>query len=706
VLVIAGDVTAAQARPLVEKYFGSIPAGPVNHPAMATVPTLARAKSVAMKDSVATTIIQRYWAVPGLLDKRLAALDIGGSVLGGLASSRLDKIMVRDEKLAVAVSAQLIPLQRAGIFNVSAYVKPGVDPALVSKRLDQALADYIANGPTQDEVQRAVMSEVSERIRGLEKIGGFSGKAVTLAEGQTYAHDSDFYKTTLASYASITPAAVRAAMQQWLRRPALTITLSPGQRAAYSEAKAVSPPKAGADKTEGATKGNRTIPPVGQLASLQFPAITHTRLSNGIPVEYARRTAVPVTHVALAFDAGSAADSPSGRGLADMTMSLLDDGTSKLSSQQLAEAEERLGAEISAQNGGDRSYVMLNALSPNLAQSLDLMTDITRDSAFRPDDIDRIRAQLLTSIAQQQKDPQRVASRVLPAVLYGSNHPYGGPPSGDPKAIARFSRDDFAAFRDRWLRPDDVKIFIVSDRPLSEIQPLLEERFGHWTAPTAAKGVKSFSALPPRPASPRILLVNRPGAPQSSIIGGELLPIAPSADIVPFDTANDVLGGTFLSRLNMDIRETKGWSYGVNGDESVVEHAIPYMVSAPVQADRTGDALAALNQDMAEFLTSKGVTQEERDRTVANNVQRLPGQFETSGAVLSAMMSMDVLKRPDNYYETLPARYRAQTPASLDQAARAVLDPKGFTWIVVGDAAKVRPQLEKLGIPIEEVEAP
>src|SRR4051794_19796491 len=231
VLVIAGDVTAAQARPLVEKYFGDIPRGPVNNPAMAAVPTLAKARTVEMKDHVATTIIQRYWAVPGLLDKRLAAIDIGGSVLGGLASSRLDKILVRDEKTAVGVSAGLTPLQRAGIFSVSAYVKPGVDPAVVAKRLDEIMADYLAKGPSADEVQRAVMSEVSNRIRGLEQVGGFGGKAVTLAEGQTFAGDSDFYKKTLASYASVTPAAIRAAMQQWLKRPPLTIILPPGERA-------------------------------------------------------------------------------------------------------------------------------------------------------------------------------------------------------------------------------------------------------------------------------------------------------------------------------------------------------------------------------------------------------------------------------------------------------------------------------------------
>jgi predicted Zn-dependent peptidase len=696
-------VKPAEVRALVEKHFGSIPAGPINHPAQAPVPTLKAPKNIAMKDAVATTIIQRYWAVPGLLDKRLAALDIGGSVLGGLASSRLDRILVRDEKVAVAVTAQMIPLQRNGIFNVSAYVKPGVDPALVSKRLDQILAEYIAKGPTQDEVQRAVMSEVAGRIRGLEQVGGFGGKAVALAEGQTFAGDSDFYKRTLASYAAITPAAVRTQMQQWLRRPALTITLSPGEREAYTEAKSVAAADAPKPKSEGAVKGNRPIPPVGQLASLDFPDITHTSLSNGIQVNYAQRTTVPVTQIALSFNAGTSADSPQSRGLADMTMSLLDEGTSTMTSQQFAEAQERLGASVGSSNAGDRSYVMLNALSPNLAPSLDLMKDVVTDPAFRDDDLGRIKTQTLTAIAQQQKDPTRVANRLLPRVLYGPSHPYGGPPAGDPAVIAKIARGDLIAFRDRWLRPDNAKLFVVSDRPLSEIQLLLEARFGHWTPPSVARGVKAFVAPPARPTAPKILLINRPGAPQSSIVGGQLLPVDPKGDIVALDLANDVLGGTFLSRLNMDLRESKGWSYGVNGDFSVSEHAVPYVVAAPVQADKTGEALAAMNADIQEFLTTSGVNQEERERTIANSANRMPGQFETAGSVLSAMMTMDVLGRPDNYYETLAARYRAQTSATLDQAIRGALDPKGFTWIVVGDASKVRPQLDKLGLPIEVV---
>jgi predicted Zn-dependent peptidase len=704
VLVIAGDVTAAQAKPLVEKYFGSIPAGPVNHPTMATVPTLAKAKHVELHDQLAFTVLQRYWAVPGVLSKQLAALDIGGSILGGLSSSRLDEKLVRNEKVAVQVSAGLTPLQRAGIFSITAYVRPGVDPAVVNKRLDEILADYLAKGPTQDEIQRAVMSEVSGRIRGLEQVGSFNGKAVALAEGQTLAGTRNFYKQTLDEYAAVTPAAVRSALQQWLRRPALSITLSPGERGGYEEAKTVA--AAAPKKDEGiAVKPTRTIPPVGPLQPLSWPTIQHARLSNGIELVYANRNAVPLTQVALSFDAGGAADPVSQRGLGAMTLGLLEQGTATLSSQQVAEAEERLGAEINATNDYDRSSVTLSALSPNLQPSLHLLADIIEHPAFAPSEIDRVRAQSLAGLAQLMKDPQRVGYRVLPGAIFGAAHPYGAPQGGDPAAIAKFTQADLAGFKQRWLRPDNVKIFVVSNLPLAEVQTQLEAAFGKWAAPATPKGTKAFPTPPARPASPKILLVNRPGAPQSTIIGGQLLPINPYGDVSPFNIANEALGGQFLSRLNMDLRETKGWSYGVSGSQSILPNGVSYTIDAPVQADRTADALAALNSDIADFLGSKGMTPTELDLAVTNSVNALPGEFETSGALLGGIMRNDLMRRPEDYYVRLPARYKSVTAAEADRAIRTALDPKGFTWVVVGDAAKLKPQLEKLGMPVEIVEA-
>ncbi|RIX26868.1 M16 family metallopeptidase [Sphingomonas edaphi] len=707
VLVLAGDVDVATARPLVEKYFGSIARGPVNNPAQAAVPVLSANSSMVMKDNVATTTVSRYWPVPGLLDPQLVALDVGGSVLGGLASSRLDEVMVRNEKIATSVSAGLYAFQRVGVFNVQATVKPGVDPALVEKRLDELVADFIAKGPTDDEVRRASVSEVAGRIRGLEQVGGFGGKAVTLAEGQTYTGDSDWYAKNLATYASITPDAVRAAMQQWLTEPRFALTLEPGQRPPYEEAKSVAA-KGGKSAPKNATAAKpgpkREVPPVGTLAGLDFPDVTVTRLANGVELQYAQRAAVPVTQLALSFDAGDAADPANARGLQSMVMTMMDEGTTSLSSQQVAEAQERLGADISTGSSLDRSSVVLSALSANLAPSLSLLGDVVKNPAFDAAELERVRTQRLTGIAQLQKDPNGIAQRILPALLFGANHPYATLAGGDAAAIQRFTRDELVAFKDSWIRPDRMKVFVVSDRPLSEIQPLIEAEFGRWAAPAVPAGVKNFSAIPARPASPRIVLVNRPDSPQSVIIGGQVTPADPRDNIEALISANDVLGGNFLSRINMDLREAKGWSYGVRGSAQLSEKAVPYVISAPVQADRTGDSIKALNEQIGGFLGTKGVTGEELERTIANRVNALPGQFETSSAVLSAMMSNDLYGRPTNYQETLAAKYRGYSAGSLDAAIRGAVNPEGFVWVVVGDAAKVRPQLDKLGIPVEVVQ--
>ena len=701
VLVLAGDIDPATARPLVEKYFGSIPRGPVNNPARAIVPTLPAPKSLVLKDRVATTTVSRYWAVPGLLDPDLVALDVGGSALGGLARSRFDKVLVKGEQLAVSASAGMYPMQRVGIFFVQASVKPGVDPAKVEARLDQLVAQMIAEGPAPDEVERAALSTVGSRIRDLEDVGGFGGKAVTLAEGQTLAHDSDFYARNLAQYASITPAKIQDAMRRWLTRPALSLRLEPGDRPVYAETKAVKATGAKAKATAAVPGAKRPLPPLNAFAPLDFPTIVHTRLSNGIAVDYAQRGAVPITQLALSFDAGTAADSPAARGLQALSLGMLDEGTETLSSQAFAEARERLGAEIGSGASLDRSTVSLSALSANLAPSLALLADVVRRPAYAPAELERVRAQALTGIEQMRKDPQGIASRALPALLYGSDHPYAVLPGGDEAIVRGASRDQLLAFRDRWFRPDNLKIYLVSDRPLAEVQPLLEAQFGTWAAPTVPKGIKQFAGVVAATGPSRIVLIDRPGSPQSYIAAAEVTPVDPRADVIAVFSANDVLGGNFLSRLNMDLREEKGWSYGVSGSLSLNQHAVPYTIVAPVQANQTGPAIAELIAQVNAFLTTKGVSREELDRTVAKSINQLPGQFESAESVLGAMMRNDLLGRPDDYYERVADKYRVLNVAALDRAIRAAVDPRRLVWVVVGDAKTVRPQLDKIGLPIE-----
>ncbi|WP_051503914.1 M16 family metallopeptidase [Sphingomonas jaspsi] len=701
VLVLAGDINAAEARPLVEKYFGAIKRGPVNTPAAADVPTLAASKSIVMKDRVAAVQLQRHWAVPGLQSDQLPAIDLGTSILGGLASSRLDRILVREEKLAVSVSANVQPFQRVSLLEIDATVKPGVDPALVDKRLDEILADYLANGPTEEEVQRAATSDVAGRIRGLEQVGGFGGKAVALAEGEVFVGDSDFYKKSLDRYAAATPAQIRSVMQQWLGRPAFKVTLEPGERPPYTEAKGAKT----ASVDIPSKKTVRPIPSVSDTPPLDFPTVQHVRLSNGIAVDYAQRAAVPLTQLALSFDAGYAADAPTKRGLQNLTLSLLDEGAAGRTPQQIAEEGERLGLQLAANGSADRSVVTMGALSANLDPSLSLLADVVQRPDFAPAEVERVRTQTLTAIAQAKKEPNSIAARALPPLLFGADHPYATTNGGDEAAVKAISRDDLVGFQQAWLRPDNAKIYVVSDLPLAALMPQLERHFGQWAAPSVPKGAKTFVAPPARPARSRIVLIDRPGSPQSVILGGQLAPVDPRGDVVPVNAGNEVFGGNFLSRINMDLRETKGWSYGVRAGFGYNLNATSFTVNAPVQADRTGESIKALDSQLRAFLGAKGATQEEISRAITNNVLALPGRFETSGAVLSAMMSNDLYGRPDDYYEQLDGKYRALTRASADGAFRKAVTPGGFVWVVVGDAAKVKPQLAKLGLPVETVEA-
>ncbi|MBU6253129.1 MAG: insulinase family protein, partial [Alphaproteobacteria bacterium] len=702
VLVLAGDVDVATARPLVEKWFGAIPAGPKQARLNVAIPTLATPKSDVLKDRVATVRLYRTWVVPGLDHKDMIPLSVGASVLGGLASSRLDNALVRQEQLAVAVSASYDPQAQLGWFRVTADVRPGVDPAQVGKRLDALVADFVKSGPTKDEVQRVVTRTAADQIAQLEQVGGFGGKATTLAEGALYLNDSDAYKKQLIALSQVKPDAVRKAMQGWLNRPVYALTVVPGDRDAYEEAApAKANPEAVAQPAELQKGPAKQWPAVGAVADLSFPKVERATLSNGISVVYAQRTAVPMTQISLSLDAGNAADSRAKPGTQALMLSLLDEGAGGKSSRDIAEAQERLGATINAGSGMDRTSIGLSALSANLDPSLALLADIVQRPDFVPAEVERLRRQLLARIKSEQTNPQSIALRTLPPLLYGPNHPYGVSftGSGNAASVSAVTRDELVAFHQAWVRPEKATIFVVSDLPLADVIAQLNRHFGAWQA-TGTAGQKPAASTQSGP-SPRIVLVDRPGSPQSVILGGQLLPNRGTEDVETLLTANQAVGAGFLSRINMDLRETKGWSYGVSGSINRVVGQMPYLIFAPVQANRTGDSIAALRDNFRAFLSTQGVTAEERERIVSGNILELPGSFETSGDVLGALQRNALYGRPDTYYTTLASRYRAMTVPMLDSAIRSSVQPDGFLWVVVGDAKIVRPQLEKLGLPIE-----
>lgn len=688
VLVLAGDIDAATAKPLVEKYFGDIAAGPaIARRLKAWVPERDETVREMMQDQVSNTRLYRVWAVPGRNDASNAALNIAAATLGGGESSRLYKDLVRDKQLAIGVNGYVQDFEAVSVFQIEVDVKPGVDANVVDARLDELVADFLAKGPTKDEVGRVAMRAVSGTIRGLEAVGGFGGKAVTLAEGELYAGDPRQFKKILDGYVAATPASVLADAKRWISKGDYQLTVLPYGTLQQTAGK-------GVDRSK--------LPSVAAAPALDFPTVERARLSNGIEIVFARRDTVPVVGLSMVFNAGNAADNADKLGTQQLMLSLLDEGTATRSAIQIAEESERLGANIGADAGNDTTEVSLSALSTNLGPSLDLWADVIRNPKFDAAEIERVRAIQLAGIEQEESDPQSLAVRLLPPLIFGPAHPYGKPltGTGTKDGVKAVTRADLTAFHRTWLRPDNATIFAVGATSLTDLVPRLEKRFGDWTPAATPKGTKTFTTAQP-PAASKIILIDRPGSPQSFILAGYPLPVRGKDDNIALSTANVPLGGIFTSRLNTNLRETKGWSYGVSTSVSQTAEQMPFYVFAPVQSDKTGAALDELRKDIKAYITDKPITGEETRNTLAFLTGRLPGAYESAGAVLDALAANAKLGRPDDYQETYAARVRALTTAELAATAKQYIDPAKLLWVIVGDRKAVEPQLKSLGLPIE-----
>jgi zinc protease len=448
-------------------------------------------------------------------------------------------------------------------------------------------------------------------------------------------------------------------------------------------------------------------PAVGQPPLLQWPAIERFTLANGLKVELARRTTVPLVRMMISIDGGMAADERSQLGIQSMALNLLDEGAAGLTGPQIAERRERLGAGIGASAGMDRTRLTLDALKSNLGPSLSLFADIVLRPDYPPAEIERVRGQMLTALQQEASNPIGIARRILSPALYGPDHPYGAPPSGlgTAASVKAITRDALVAWHKRWIRPDLATLFVVGDITGDELKPLLEAALGNWRPdPSTLPGrVTAVAPLPPRPA--RIILVDRPNSPQSLIFAGSLLPVTGKQDLIAERAAVDVLGGLSTSRINMDIREEKNWAYGAFAGLTDGKGELTSLIYAPVQTDRTADSIKAIQADIAAIKAAKPITPEERDRSIANSVLALPGEFERGTAFLSAMERNQLFGRPDDYYVTAARRLGALTTADLNRAVQ-LFGTDQLLWIVVGDRAKVEPQLKALGLPVEVRAAP
>ena len=690
VLVLAGDIDAETAKPLVEKYFADIEPGPALKHHKAWVPTRDHNTIETMVDpSAPNTRIARSWAVAPRVSEDASYLQLAASVLGQGKNSRLYQALVYQNQLASDVTVGFWPFELTSIFEISVDLKEGTDPDEVDQIINNELEKFLANGPTAEELKRAKTTYLAGRLRGLEQIGGFGGKATALAQSELYAGDAGFFKKSIDWLNMASPNQVKDTADMWLSKGYYQITMMPEPD--FSVADTV------VDRSQG-------LPEVGGLPDLEFPAIEEAILSNGVKVVVANRPTLPLVSMAVQFDAGYAADTGRPLGTSSFALSMMDEGTESRSALEISAEAESLGARITTGNDLDMSLINVSALKPNLDATLSLAADVIQHPAFAQDEMDRLRERWYASIAQEKANPVQLALRTLPPLLYGEDHSYGIPytGSGTVESIGSLTRDDLVQFHTDWIRPDNATIFMVGDITLSEAKDALEKALGSWTAPESAIPEKDISTVV-MPDKGRVIIMDKPGSPQSVILAGHLMPPSGDKDYLTTEMANTILGGEFTSRVNMNLREDKHWAYGAYTFTTDARAQRMWLVYAPVQSDKTKESIAELQREFSEYMTDKPATQEELDTFIASSVNSLPGQYETGGSVLGSLLSNNRFGRSNDYVPSLKGQYNALNVDEVKAQANAHLKPEKLTWLIVGDREQIEEGIRELGLGEIEV---
>lgn len=686
VLVLAGDVDVATARPLVEKYFNEVDPGPPVGRREVAVPQRAKNTRDVLKDRVPQARIYRAWIGPPRSTREAADLSLAAAVLGGGKSSRLYKALVYEQKVATNVSVGLQGTELAGLLGATVTLKEGEDIADVSRRLDAAIADFLKTGPTQNDLDRIRARNYAGYVRGLERVGGFTGKMTWLAESMLYDNDPGYFRKSLAWQDAATPASVRAAANEWLSRPWHQVEVVPfGDLSASA---------AGADRSK--------LPVVDATPDLAFPGIEQGTLANGAKIVVARRTGAPLVEISALFEGGYVADAGRKLGLQSFTMGMLDEGTRTRTALGIAAEAEELGANLGTGAGTEIGLVRLSALRAKLAPSLALMADVVRNPSFEQKEVDRVRTIWLANITQEKAQPETLAIRLLPPAIFSPGSPYAVPltGSGTEDSIRSLTREDMIAAHAERVRPDNATFFVVGDITMAEATAALNKAFADWKAP--ATPLPAVARAGAAHKGTRLILIDRQKAVQSVILAGRATTPAASPTALAQEVMNTAIGGKFTSRINMNLREDKHWSYGAGSFFANTRGERPWGVFASVQTDKTIESLAEIRRELNEFVGSRPMTQEEFADAIARGTRSLPGRFETLASVLSALTNSASDGRPLDWTPTLPARYAAMKLDDARAAAKEVIDPANMIWVVVGDRAKIEKGLRATGIaPLE-----
>ena len=708
VLVLAGDIDVETARAKVTRYFGDIPAGPSMTQPAVNIAQRSESTREVLEDRVPQVRILRAWNIVDFNHDDATELQLLAQVLGGSRSSRLDRRLVHGEKLADSVAAFAMSNQLGGQFILMVDVKEGVDPVKVEAILAEEVSKLLSDGPTAEELAQAKTVFEAGFVRGIERVGGFGGKSDVLAECAVFAGDAGCFRKSLLDLQAATPEALKTVAATWLSRGDHTLLIQPGDRPdavpdirsnADGASSVVEIPVPNPEYTTVASDVDRSqgVPKTEKFPDLNFPALQRGKLSNGIQIVLAERHDVPVVQLSMELTGGFRLDQGRPLGTANFTMGMLDEGAGDYDALALGDAAEKIGANIGAGAALDGSNIYLSALTEHLDASLGLWADVIQRPRFADADIERVRQMTLAGIKQEKSRPNSLALRLLPPLLFGEGHPYAIPfsGSGNEASISSLKREDLIAFHQDQVRPELATFIVVGDTTLAEITPLLEKHFAQWKVEGNTPSIPQPAEIP-RPSTSRMILVDQPGAIQANIFIGQLVPSTKAADALQFDIANSVLGGEFSSRLNMNLREDKSWSYGSYSSTQSALGQRPWLVMAPVQIDRTLDAVRELQRELTEYVDStRPATSEEVQKIVNNNVRGLPGSYETARNVMAAIGGILRFDRQDDY----PVQYKAlQESVTVDQVqlAAKTLDPGALTWVIVGDLSKIEQPLREL----------
>ncbi|NZA24781.1 insulinase family protein [Luteimonas sp. SJ-92] len=706
VLVLAGDIDVETAREKVARHFGHIPAGPeMAQPPVDPAKRDTTTRST-LEDKVPQTRIYRVWNVAETGTVDLDHLQLFAHVLGGSKASRLDRRLLHADRLVDSISTGTWGSQLGSSFMVMANVREGIDPARVEAAIDEELARLIADGPTAAELAQAQTAFRAGFVRGIERIGGFGGKADVLAACAVYEDDPGCFRDSLANIAAATPEDVAAAGRKWLSSGDHVLTVVPGERQEIAEDPAVTPapfdlpaPDPRYGTTPSAIDRATGVPVTEQFPELRFPELQRATLGNGTQVILAERHDVPVVQLSYEFDGGYSADQGRRLGTSGFAMAMLDEGAGELGALEFADRAESLGASLGAGASLDGGNAYLSALKENLDPSLELFASMVRAPRFDQAEIERVRASWIAGIRQEKARPNGAAMRVLPPLLYGDAHPYAIPFSGTgtEESVAALGREDLVGFHRDWVRPEGATLIVVGDTTLEEIVPLLERHFGDWRGAGAAPQAPAVGDVA-RPSASRVFLIDQPGAVQANIFVGQVVPSTRDPGATRFDIANAVLGGTFSSRLNMNLREDKHWAYGAYSFSPGAVGPRPWMAFAPVQIDKTVESLQELQREIAAYATGEAPpSAEEVAKIQAQEIRGLPGSYETARAVLSEIGGIVRYGRADDYVLRRRAEIEALTPDRV-AAAATTIDPAALTWVVVGDLRQIEQPVRALGL--------